>query len=164
MTKTEPNAGFAAGIGEQSEARKLSYRLKAAPLRTKDLRLNSVTAVAEGRKLRDHVTALMQTAEALPENAVVYCVFAERDLSRIKGAKPLGVKNDGAADLAIAAEFLDALPIGFLVFVIDMAEKERPVFGHARPLIVEDPRGLALNKLALSRFMKILSAGLSKGN
>jgi hypothetical protein len=133
-------------------------------MRTKDLRLNSVAAVAECRKLRDHVTALMLNAEANPQDARVYCVFAEPDFSRIKGALPLEVTNDGASDLKIASDFLGALPIGFLVFVIDKADKKRPVYGHARPLIVEDPRGLALNELALTRFMNILNAGLTKGN
>jgi len=145
MTKIEPNAGYAGGIGKRSKARQLSYALKGAPMRQKDLRLNAIAAVAEGRKLRDKVSALMRNAEANPADAMVYCVFAKTDLSAVKPAE-MSLTN-GPSDIALAAEYVDALAIGFLVFVWDKADAE--VFGHFRPLIVEDPRAHALNRNAL---------------
>lgn len=145
------NMGFQAGIGQQSKVQRLAWALKGAPARTKDLRLNAIAGVAEGRKLRDRVTTLLKNAnpEANPEDAMVFCVFAEPDLSA-EITEMLSVKN-GASDLAIAAKFVDKLPVGFLVFVFDREDPERPIFGHARPLIVEDPRGIALNEQALNR-------------
>jgi len=145
MTKTEPNAGYAGGIGKRSRARQLSYALKGAPMRKKDLKLNTVAAVAEGRKLRDKVSALMLDAEANPADAMGDCVFATPDLSAVKPAE-VSISN-GPSDLALATEYVNALPIGFLIFVLDKGDSE--VSGHFRPLIVEDQRAFALNRQAL---------------
>ena len=77
-------------------------------------------AIVEARKLRDHVTALMTKAEAHPEDAMVFCVFAEPDLSAlIPEILYIPSKNSGVVDLALAAKHADKLPIGFLVFVLD---------------------------------------------
>jgi hypothetical protein len=153
MTEAEGNPGYRAGMGRGSKTQRLGWALKGAPLRTKDLRLNAIGGIAEGRKLRDKVTRLMLDAKhALnPEDAMVYCVFAEPDLSAFVQGKTvavLPVKN-GSADLELAKQFVDKLPIGYLVFVLDTADPKRPVFGHARPLIVEDPRGIEMNAKAL---------------
>jgi hypothetical protein len=165
MTKTEPNAGYAEGIAKRSKVRQLSYALAGAPKRIKDLRLNAIAAVAEGRKLRDRVTALMLKAEANPDDAMIFCVFAEPDLSRAKDAQPITVQN-GASDLALATKFVDKLPIGFLVFVWDKADTEQPIFGHVRALIVEDPRAFALNARALDVVARAVkrALGIEKGN
>jgi len=114
-------------------------------MRKKDLKLNTVAAVAEGRKLRDKVSALMLDAEANPADAMVYCVFATPDLSAVKPAE-VSISN-GPSDLALATEYVNALPIGFLIFVLDKGDSE--VSGHFRPLIVEDQRAFALNRQAL---------------
>lgn len=72
------------------------------------------------------------------------------DLSALaKRPNPFGITN-GASDLALASEYVDKLPIGFLVFVWDREAPQQPVFGHTRPLIVEDPRGIALCDKALN--------------
>ena len=63
----------------------------------------------------------------------------------------LPVKN-GAKDLALAAAHPDKLPIGFLIFVLDRQDPQQSIFGHARPLIVENPRGIELNTQALSAY------------
>ena len=160
MTKTEPNAGYAEGIGKRSKARQLSYALKGAPMRQKDLKLNSVAAVAEGRKLRDKVSALMLNAEANPADAMVYCVFATPDLSAFKPAE-MSLTN-GPSDIALAMQYVDTLPIGFLVFVWDKTDSE--VFGHFRPLIVEDPRAEKLNRQALDKVASLIKQQIQERN
>ncbi len=147
MEKQEGNPGFQAGIGQRSKTKRLAWALKGAPVRTKDLRLNAISGVAEARKLRDRVTALMLDAKAEPGDAMVYCVFARPDLSAVKSAE-MSLTN-GPSDLALAKKYLDALPIGFLVFVWDRQDTRKSIFGHARPLIVEDPRAIQLNAQAL---------------
>jgi hypothetical protein len=155
MTDAEGNPGYRAGMGRGSKNQRLGWALKGAPLRTKDLRLNALGGIVEGRKLRDKVTALMLKKEANPEDAMVYCVFAEPELS---GAAFIDGKPDtvavlpltnGTADLELAKKFVGKLPIGFLVFVLDTADTERHVFGHTRPLIVTDKRAVAMMDKAL---------------
>jgi hypothetical protein len=149
MVATETNPGWAAGIAKRTPVKQLAWRLKAAPLRKKDLRLSELSGIAEGRKLRDKVTSLMLEAEANPGDAIVLCVFAEPDLSALApGAAELEVTS-GASDIAHVNSFAGKLPIGFLVFVVDRQDAQKSIFGHARPLIVEDPRGLELNHKAL---------------
>jgi hypothetical protein len=124
-------------------------------MRTKDLRLNAVAGISEGRKLRDKLTALMLNADANPEDAMVYCVVASPDLSGGLDARPVGVTN-GPSDLALAKQVMDKLPIGFLVFVLDKADPEEPVFGHMRPLIVEDQRAIKLNQRAFDTTVRAI--------
>jgi hypothetical protein len=159
----EGNVGYQAGIKKRSRPLQLAWNLKGAPQRKKDMRLNALAGVAEGRKLRDKVTQLLTDAEANPEDAMVFCVFAEPDLSALveKKPKPLGVTN-GASDLKLASDFVDKLPIGFLVFVWDRNAPQQPVFGHARPLIVEDARGIALCDVALKGTTKWINDVLRK--
>jgi hypothetical protein len=152
VVTTEPNPGFAAGIGQRSRKQQLAWALKGAPVRKKDLRLNSLTGIAECRKVRDNVTALMIKAGADPGDAMVLCAFAEPDLSALVPALAwLKVQHD-STDLQLAAQFAGKLPVGFLIFVVERADTARPIFSHARPLIVEDPRGLELNAKALEAF------------
>ena len=128
-------------------------------MRKKDLRLNSLSGIAQARKLRDKVTGLMRDAGANPDDAIVLCVFAEPDLSpKLPMPAMLGVQN-GASDLALAAQSVDKLPIGFLVFVVDRSDPQNPVFGHYRPLIVEDPRAIALNEKALQTCGQLIQQG-----
>jgi len=159
---TEANPGFKAGIGQGTRSQRLGWALKGATVRTKDLRLNAIGGIAEGRKLRDKVTRLMLDAKVKgvpaplnPEDAIVACVFAEPDLSSvaiINGVPDaiafLPVTN-GAADLELARKFVGKLPVGFMVFVLDAADAERHVFGHTRPLIVEDGRAVKMMDDAL---------------
>jgi hypothetical protein len=161
MTKTH-NRGFAGGIAKRSDVTRLAWALKGAPMRTKDLRLNAIAGVAEGRKLRDRVTTLMRDAKAKPEDAVVYCLFAEPDLSALVRDFGEMTVHNGASDLALATKFVDKLPIGFLVIVVDRKDPKRPIYGHARPLIVEDPRGLEMNEKALETTMRVLERRLIK--
>lgn len=148
----ESNPGYAGGIAKRSGVVRLAWALKGAPVRKKDLRLNAVAGIAEGRKLRDKVTALMQDAAADPEDAIVLCVFAKPDLSAVvpKFAQ-LGVEN-GPSDFALVKDHINELPIGFLVFVLDREDSSQSIFGHARPLIVEDPRGIEFNVKALHAY------------
>lgn len=164
MEKSEGNPGYQAGIGQRSKTKRLAWALKGAPRRTKDLRLNAIAGVSEGRKLRDRVTALLKDAGANPEDGMVLCVFAEQDLSAlVPRLKPLGVKN-GASDLALVSSYVDKLPIGFLVFVWDRQDPRQSIFGHARPLIVEDPRGIDLNEKALRAYtLKIRNQLIKSG-
>ncbi len=163
MVNAEVNPGWAAGIGQSSRVKQLAWALKGAPLRKKDLRLNALAGIVEARKLRDRVTALMTQADANPEDAMVFCLFAEPDLSALVSGPPvaLGLQN-GASDLALAARYANKLPIGFLVLVVDRADPQRPVFGHARPLIVEDPRGIDLNEKALRQLMRVIENSLKQ--
>lgn len=154
MVATE-NAGWAAGIGQRSRAQQLAWALKGAPMRKKDLRLNALGAVAEGRKLRDRITALMIREKLNPEDAMVMCIFAEPDLSALVGELLyLPVKSKGTlAEVKTVERHADKLPVGFLVIVCDANDTRKPIYGHARPLIVEDPRGPLLNELALHTYM-----------
>jgi len=159
------NMGFQAGIGQRSKVQRLAWALKGAPLRTKDLRLNTVAGIAEARKVRDRVTTLMQEAEATPEDAMVLCVFAEPDLSALVPEAAFIPVRNGANDLKLLTRNLDKLPIGFLVFVWDRKDPQRSIFGHARPLIVEDPRGIDLNYQALRKYeqeikQRLMTAGV----
>ena len=161
-----PNAGYNAGIAQTSQLKRIGWALKGGPTRKKDLRLNTMGAVAEGRKLRNRVNGMMQEAGWNPDNAMVFCVFAEADLSALTPeALFLPVKDTGAGELKAALDHADKLPIGFLVYVIDVTEavpSER-LIGHARPLIVEDPRGRALNEAALEMYRGKIVAKLEKG-
>lgn len=163
----EQNAGFAAGIAQRSKVQRIAWALKGAPMRKKDLRVDAMGGVAEGRKLRDRITALMTREKLDPEDAMVMCVFAEPDLTALIGELLyLPVKSKGAlAEIKAVERYADKLPVGFLVIVLDTNDPQRPVYGHARPLIVEDPRGPLLNELALHSYMakieaKMKSAGL----
>jgi hypothetical protein len=160
----ENNPGWAAGIGQSSPVKRLAWALKGATLRKKDLRLNALSGISEGRKLRDKVTALMQDAGANPADGIVYCLFAEPDLSALAPGLPVAKLElqNGASDLALASQFIDKLPIGFLVLVVDRSDPQRPVYGHARPLIVEDPRGVDMNEKALSKLMRIIESNLKQ--
>jgi len=167
----EQNLGFAAGIAQRSKVQRLAWALKGAQkLRKKDLRLNAMAGIVEGRKLRDSITTKMKDAGIEPDDAMVLCVFAEPDLS---GLVPellfLPVKSKGALDeIEKVQRHADKLPIGFLVIVRDTNDTRNPIFGHTRPLIVEDPRGPLLNEVALHNYMvkietKMKSAGLITG-
>jgi hypothetical protein len=161
MVATEHNRGFAAGIGKRSRVQQLAWALKGAPMRRKDLRLNAMAGIAEGRKLRDKVTRLMLEANADPGDAMVMCVFAEPDLSAlIKEVLYLPPVQKMAAEIKLAESVADKLPIGFLVFVWDRSDPQKSIFGHARPLIVEDPRGPVLNELALYSYTRKIEAKL----
>ena len=162
MVKGDPNPGWAAGIGQHSRVKQLAWALKGAPLRKKDLRLSAMAGIAEARKIRDHITALMMDAGANPEDAMVFCAFAEPDLSALLPSLAyLPVKN-GATDLALATHNADKLPIGFLVFVWDRQDPKQSIFGHARPLIVEDPRGIELNAQALKAYERKIKDRLAE--
>ncbi len=148
----ESNPGWAAGIGQRSRVKQLAWALKGAPMRKKDLRLNALAGIVEARKLRDRVTALMEQAEANPEDAMVFCVFAEPDLSALVPEIAFLPVKSGTSDLALVARHPDKLPIGLLVFVWDRTDPQRSIFGHARPLIVEDPRAIEMNAQALHAY------------
>ena len=169
MVKEATNPGFKAGIAQRSGTKRVGWVLAGAPPRKKDMRLNAVGGVVEGRKLRDRVTNMLVKAQPdnpdNPENGRVYVVFAEPDLSAVAGAPLLPVKN-GASDLALAAQFVDKLPIGFLVYVLDTADPEQPVYGHMRPLIVSDVRAAALNDQAFRVVTKVMKRqfGLDESN
>jgi hypothetical protein len=157
----EQNQGFAAGIAQRSKAQRLAWALKGAPMRKKDLRLNALGAVAELRKLRDRITETVKDAGIDPEDAIVFCIFAEHDLSAL--AKHymlrLPVQSKGTmAEIEAVKDHADKLPVGFLVIVRDTTDPKRPIYGHARPLIVEDPRGPLLNELALRTYMAKIEA------
>jgi hypothetical protein len=160
MVAAEKNPGWAAGIAQRSRNKQLGWALKGAPMRKKDLRLNALGGIAEGRQLRDRVTALMTRAGAEPEDAMVLCVFAEPDLSAIVPPPAHLSVNDNASDLKLAADYSGKLPIGFLVFVIDRNDAQQPIFGHARPLIVEDARAIDLNGKALETFTRMIKGRL----
>lgn len=161
MTRTEPNAGYAAGIGQRSKVRQLSYALKGAPMRQKDLRVNAVTGVSEARKLRDRVSTRLKESGADPGDGMVFCVFAEPDMSAVNGVEEIKLSN-GASDLEVITRFKDKLPIGFLVIIRDVQDSKQPVYGHARPLIVEDARSIAMNEAALTKVMQAVENRLRK--
>jgi hypothetical protein len=157
----ESNPGYAGGIAKRSNVTRLAWALKGATVRQKDLRLNSMSAVAEGRKLRDRVTELMKKAGADPADAVVFVVWAKPDLSAFSTAE-MSLTN-GPSDIALATAGVAALPIGFLVFVWDKQDPEQSVFGHPRPLIVEDPRAVKLNEQAYISTANKLQSEMLKG-
>jgi hypothetical protein len=154
MVAQEQNAGYAAGIAKRSAVKQIGWALKGAPMRKKDLRLNAMGAIVEGRKLRDKVTSLMNKAESDPENAMVFCVFAEQDLSNVVPELLFLPVRDGASDIKAASRHADKLPIGFLVFVMDTSDAKQPIFGHARPLIVEDARAVHFNAVMLETYAR----------
>jgi hypothetical protein len=163
----ENNRGFVAGISQRSQAQQVFWALTGAPMRNKDLRLDALSGVAEGRKLRDRMTAPMIKRGIDPEDCIVLCVFAEPDLSEIvPELLYLPVKDKGIqATFKDIERHVDKLPIGFLVAVRDTTNPQKPIYGHARPLIVEDPRGPLLNDMALLNYTaqieaKMKSAGL----
>jgi len=155
----ERNPGFAAGIAQRSKTQRLAWTLKGAPMRKKDLRLNAMAGIVEGRKLRDHVTAKMPVGTD-PEDAMVLCVFAEPDLSAVvPEILYLPVKSN-ISEIKAAERHADKLPIGFLVIVRDTTDSRNPIFGHTRPLIVEDPRGPLLLERALQSYMRQIESKL----
>jgi hypothetical protein len=123
-------------------------------MRKKDLRVNAIGAIAEGRKLRDKVTRLMIEAGADPMDAIVLCVFSEPDLFALaKEVLYLPPVQKPAQEIAAAATVADKTPIGFQVWVADKSAPDTlHVFGHFRPLIVEDKRSLLLNALAFELY------------
>jgi hypothetical protein len=146
-----PNAGYDAGIAKHKKKERLAWALKGAPVRSKDLRLTTIGALAEGRKLRDSITEKLDKSGINPEEGVVSIVLAEPDLSAITPKFPIIPHAPSwEIEIDIAEKFADKTPIGFLVFIWDKADQK--IFGHARPLIVEDPRSLALNAQALRVF------------
>ncbi len=154
-----PNAGFSAGIATKSKEKRVGWALKGAPLRKKDLRLSALAGVAEGRKLRDKVSGLMRDAGANPENAMVLCIFAEPDMSRlVREALVLPVTDNGT-DIKAALKNSDKSPIGFAVFVHDPTAGE--IISHVRPLIVEDGRGPILCELARKAYEGTIKAKLA---
>ena len=162
MVETGTNPGWAAGIGQRSRVKQLAWALKGAPIRKKDLRLSALAGIAEARKLRDKVTALMTHADADPADAMVLCVFAEPDLSALVPEIAFIPVKSGASDLALVARHPDKLPIGFLVFVWDRTDPQKSVFGHARPLIVEDPGGIEMNARALQAYTRQIEKRLKE--
>jgi hypothetical protein len=159
MVTTEHNPGYAAGIGQRSSVQRLAWALKGAQkLRKKDLKLSTLEGVAEGRKLRDKVTRLMKDAGANPEDAMVLCVFAEPDLSALVPELLYLPVRSSTQEIDAVKRHSDKSPIGYLVFVRDVQDPNRPVFGHARPLIVEDPRGPLLNEVALHSYTRKIEA------
>jgi hypothetical protein len=149
MIEKPTNPGWAAGVGKRSDAERLAWALKGAPMRKKDLRLTPMGAMAEGRKLRERITALMTQKKLNPDNAMVFCVFAAPDLSTLfPGMVHFPVVDRGMQDLKMASDAarLNLLPIGFVVFVLDVDRDPEylHLYGHQRPLIVEDPRVEAL--------------------
>jgi len=145
------NAGYDAGIAKHKKKERLAWTLKAAPLRSKDLKLTALGALAEARKLRDSITTKLANSGIDPEEAVICVVFAKPDLSALVPDFPIVPLTPApATEAKHAAAFADKLPIGFLVFIWDKEDKK--IFGHARPLIVENPRSLALNAQAARVF------------
>jgi hypothetical protein len=162
------NPGYEAGVGKRSEKIQLGFRIAGAKPRKKDLKLSALSGVAEGRKLRERISAIMKGNEANPEDALVYIVFAEPDLSAFAACEKPGMSSlpelnvhSGASDIEIANCFAGKLPIGFLIFVWDKKSKQQPIFGHARPLIVEDSRSLDLNERALAEVERVIKRRLN---
>jgi hypothetical protein len=142
-----PNPGYEAGIKQRKGKEQLAWRLMGAPLRKKDLRLTAIGGLAEGRKLRDSITAKLQQAGINPEEGIVYIVFAKPDLSAWSPQLvQVPIQSAPEKEIKHAGDFAAYLPIGFLVFVWDKADER--ILGHARPLIVEDPRSLEYNEQA----------------
>lgn len=150
----EINPGWAAGIGQRGTVKRLGWALKGAPARRNDLRLSPLSAIAEGRKLRDRINTLMSEAGADPGDAMVFCVFSEPDLSEMVPEVAHLPVNGGLGDLRLIEKHPYKLPIGFLVFVLDRGDPQQPIFGHARPLIVQDPRAIAMNQTALEAYAR----------
>jgi hypothetical protein len=155
-----PNAGFDAGIRMKSAHKRLGWALKGAPLRKKDLRLSALAGIAEGRKLRDKVSGLMRDAGANPADAMVLCVFAQQDLSALVSEVLVLPVSDNGTDVKAALEHADKLPIGFAIFVLDRADNEQPIISHARPLVVEDPRGPLLCEMARQAYERKIKGKL----
>ena len=150
-----PNAGYDAGIAKHKRKERLAWTLKGAPLRTKDLKLSAIGALAEGRKLRNSITEKMEKSGINPDEAVIGIVFSEPGLSALIPKFPIvPVIPSSTVEVDIAGRFADKTPIGFFVFIWDKADQK--IFGHSRPLIVEDPRSLALNAQALRVFERHL--------
>lgn len=160
MSKEETNPGWAAGIGQRSRIQQLAWAVTGAPIRKKDLRLNTLSAIAEGRKLRDRLTAIMQQADADPADARVYCVFvdpgvfAEPDIENDPELSALDAVYtprvarltvaSGASDMNLINALTGLVPTGFLIFVWDRNAWPRNTNGviwTIRPLMVEGSPG-----------------------
>jgi len=153
----KPNEGFAAGIATRSSIERLAWALKGAPLRKKDLLLSPLGAVAEGRKLRDSITAKMRQSSLDPTDAAIFIAFAKPDftaLSEDSAETLIPVVPDHNGEIVIAAKNGRNTPIGLVVLLRDEAEG---IFGHVRPLLV-DPVSLRLNEQALSVFLRIAAS------
>lgn len=119
--------------------------------------MSSLIAVAEARKLRDSLTTKLTSKKINPEDGIVQIVFAVPDLSSLRSVRTVELTT--AKDMGLASEFASHLAIGFLVWVWDREEKQ--IYGHARPLIVSDPRSLDLNSQALAAAKKKLMLSLA---
>lgn len=132
---------------------------------TDQMVLASSMAIAEGRKLRDSITAKLQAESPPidPEDGVVVIVFAKRDFSELNTEFfEIPVNSPLEIEIKAATKHAGETPIGFLVAIRD--QNERKLFTHARPLIVEDPRALALNERAYRVWDKTLRAALETAN
>jgi hypothetical protein len=182
----DPNPGFVSGIAKRTPLQRLAWALKGAEgLRKKDLRLSAMAAIAEGREIRERVTDLVLRAGADPEDARVYCVFVNQaafaeppedadaetidsfiNAPRVPRLARLRVKDD-ISDFKLAAEFREALPIGFLIFVWDRNDWARNdpgryVIPSIRPLIIEHSRATGLNAFAMREEKKAIEKHLKK--
>lgn len=161
--KSEANPGWAAGIGQRSRVQQFGWALTGAPSRKKDLRLNALSAIVEGRKLRDRITAWMRNEGVDPADARVYCVFTDSDAFKAPDVtdpylSDLDVEHvpalarleaaEGARDLALVTRFADKLPIGFLVFVWDRNDWKQLIWS-IRGLIVENHGATTANAAAM---------------
>ena len=154
--------GFAAGIAKRAPRERLHWTLKGAPVRKKDLRLTALQAVGNARALRNDISEKMTRAGLPPEDAHICIVFARPDFSELLPLLPIPVTANGR-DLELAQQFTGSLAIGLLVFVWDKKGPTAPIYGHVRPLIVEDSRALDLNAKAVRAYELKLRNNLKAG-
>lgn len=155
------NRGYEAGIGQVSAAKRLAWALSGAPLRKKDLKLTPIGALAEACRLRQAVTDKCRAWGVEPNDIVVAPIFADSRLSQlVPRLYVMPVECDTAKQIKVVSANATNTVIGMLVFVWD--RESQNLFGHARPLIVNDPRALSLNAQAVRVFGKHIQRAINR--
>jgi hypothetical protein len=132
------------GLADASKAERLVWRLRAAPPRQKDKRMNPHEAVIEGRKLSYNLAGKMAKEGLNVKDGAVSLVFARADdLGKL--AEPVEVfrypsVHVDSEDLIAVSHHHEDVPVGFCIVVVDRDERKRNLIGAARPLIADDAR------------------------
>jgi hypothetical protein len=142
-----PNPGYNAGINDPkkySKVERLAWAWKGAQKKgIQERRLSALQAVTEGRELSGTLSGKVSQAGGQPGDVTVAAVFAApENLSKLVDVVDVVVFRslDPQADindLKAVGEHINAVPIGFVICVVD---REKGNFiAHYRPLILQRP-------------------------
>lgn len=137
--------------------------MSGAPIRKSDLKLTPIGALAEARRLRLSVTDKSKVWGVDPNDIIIAPAFADSHLARlVPRLHVVSVECDMKTEIEAVCANATNTAVGLLVFVWD--RESQNLFGHARPLIVNDPRALNLNAQAVRVFGKHIQRVITHKN